>query len=98
MGDEGAAVVQWWADGTFTGAPFLDIEPTGRHVEIRGVDVMEIGDGQVRNNTIYYDGNAWARQVGLMPQRDSGMDRAIVTAFNSVTKLRSRLRNRDSRT
>jgi steroid delta-isomerase-like uncharacterized protein len=91
-----AAVVQWRASGTFTGGPFLGIEPTGRRVEIRGVDVMEIEGGQVRHNTIYYDGNAFARQVGLMPKRDSGMDRAIVSAFNSVTKLRTRLRNRDS--
>src|SRR2546430_4924074 len=30
--------------GTFTGEPFIGIEPTGRRIELRGVDVMEIED------------------------------------------------------
>ena len=33
-------VVQWHATGTLTGAPFLGIEPNGRSIEIRGVDVI----------------------------------------------------------
>src|SRR5580765_5403901 len=30
------AAVQWRATGTFRGAPFQGIEPTGRRVEVRG--------------------------------------------------------------
>ena len=62
-----AAVVQWHAAGTFTGGPFQGIAPTGRRVEIRGVDVMEIADGLIQYNTIYYDGATFARQIGLLP-------------------------------
>jgi hypothetical protein len=43
------------------------IAPTRRRVEIRGVDVMEIADGLIQHNTIYYDGATFARQIGLLP-------------------------------
>jgi steroid delta-isomerase-like uncharacterized protein len=91
VADEEAAVVQWHATGTFSGAPFQGIEPTGKHVELRGVDVMEVANGHVRRNTIYYDGASFARQIGMLPQQGSGADRAIMTGFNAVTKLRKQV-------
>ena len=33
-------VVQWRATGTFTGGPFYGINPTGKRVELQGVDVL----------------------------------------------------------
>jgi steroid delta-isomerase-like uncharacterized protein len=93
-GDEDVAVVQWRASGTFSGGPFLGIEPTGRPVEIRGVDVMEWRDGILARNTIYYDGADFARQIGLLPRRDSTADRALTAGFNAVSKVRARLRGR----
>ena len=92
--DGDVAVVQWRASGTFTGGPFLGIEPTERPVEIRGIDVMEWGDGKLRHNTIYYDGAEFARQIGMLPQRDSTGERALAAAFNAVSKVRSRIRER----
>ncbi len=97
VGDDEAAVVQWHAVGTFSGGPFQGIEPTGKHVEVRGVDVMEFADGQVRHNTIYYDGATFARQVGLLPRAGSAPDKAILTAFNAVTHARRRLDDRRAR-
>ena len=91
VGDDAIAVVQWHAAGEFTGGPFLGVEPTGKHVEIRGVDVMEISDGIVRHNTIYYDGAAFARQIGMLPTAGTTMDRAVLSAFNAATRLRKRL-------
>jgi steroid delta-isomerase-like uncharacterized protein len=90
VADDSGAAVQWRAAGDFTGGPFQGVEPTGKHVEIRGVDVMEIRDGIVRNNTIYYDGAAFARQVGILPGAGTTMDRAVLSAFNTVTRLRKR--------
>ena len=85
-------VVQWHATGTFTGAPFLGIEPTGRPVEIRGCDVIRVDDDmKVVTNTVYYDGAEFARQVGMLPPRDSRGDRAMLAAFNAGTKLKKRL-------
>jgi steroid delta-isomerase-like uncharacterized protein len=90
VGDDSTAVVQWRGSGDFTGGPFQGVEPTGRHVEVRGVDVMEITDGTVRHNTIYYDGAAFARQVGMLPTAGTTMDRAVLSAFNATTRLRKR--------
>jgi steroid delta-isomerase-like uncharacterized protein len=92
------ATVQWHATGTFTGAPFLGIEPTGRSIDMRGVDVMEWDEqGRIKRNTIYYDGAEFARQVGMLPPRDSAADRAITAAFNGATKLRARLKGSQPR-
>ena len=90
-GDRQAAI-QWHASGTFTGGPFLGIEPNGRRLDIRGVDVMRLdADGKVDENTIYYDGAEFARQIGMLPPRDSAMDRATLAAFNAKTRLEQRL-------
>jgi steroid delta-isomerase-like uncharacterized protein len=92
------AVVQWHASGTFDGGPFQGIEPTGRRIDIRGVDVMDIEDGLVRHNTIYYDGATFARQIGMLPRKDSAADRAVLRAFNATTRARAALRRRRSST
>ena len=80
--------------GTFRGAPFQGIEPTGRRVDIRGLDIMEIKEQQILSNTAYYDGAEFARQVGLLPPRESGADRAILGAFNALTKVRRVMNDR----
>jgi steroid delta-isomerase-like uncharacterized protein len=86
-------VVQWHARGTFDGSsPFLGVEPTGRPVELRGCDVIVVDDdGKVVTNTVYYDGAEFARQIGMLPARDSAADRAMLGAFNGTTKLKRRL-------
>jgi steroid delta-isomerase-like uncharacterized protein len=86
--DEQHAVVEWRMTGTFSGRPFQGLDPTGRRVELRGVDVYTIDDGAFTAETSYYDGMAFARGVGMMPARDSGAERAMKSAFNAVTKVR----------
>ena len=89
---ERQAVVQWRATGTFSGSPFLGIEATGRRIEINGVDVMRLDPaGRIDENTIYYDGAEFARQVGMLPPRDSAADRMTLSAFNAKTRLQKRL-------
>jgi hypothetical protein len=78
--------------GTFDGGPFQGIEPTGRVIEIRGIDVMEFEDSLLRYNTVYYDGLSFARQVGLLPAAGSRADRGMLAAFNATTKTKARLR------
>src|SRR5580658_4710406 len=91
VADRSTAVVQWHAAGRFSGGMFQGIEPTGKHVAIRGVDVMDITEGRVVHNTIYYDGAAFARQIGLLPRSDSGADRAMLSVFNTVSRIRRRV-------
>jgi steroid delta-isomerase-like uncharacterized protein len=86
-GDSEAAV-EWRMTGHFTGAPFQGIDPTGKPVDMRGFDLLEIVDGRNVSNTAYYDGMEFARQIGLMPAQDSGAERAMKSAFNAATKVR----------
>lgn len=87
-------VVEWRMEGTFDGASFQDVEPTGKRVQIRGVDVMTIENDRIAQNNAYYDAMDFARQVGMMPARDSGAEKAMIKAFNASTKLRARFANR----
>jgi steroid delta-isomerase-like uncharacterized protein len=97
VADDTTAAVQWHAAGTFTGGPFQGIAPTGRRVEVRGVDVMEIADELVQHDTIYYDGATFARQIGLLPGLGSRADKAMLAAFNAKTTLSQRVRDRRRR-
>jgi steroid delta-isomerase-like uncharacterized protein len=92
IADDRFCVVQWRSRGTFTGEPFMGVEPTGRAVELRGCDVMEVEDGLVVRNTVYYDGAAFARGVGMLPPQDSAAERAMIQAFNGFTRLRGAVR------
>ncbi|MGH2847918.1 MAG: ester cyclase [Thermoleophilaceae bacterium] len=85
---ESEAAVEWRLSGSFTGGPFQGIEPTGRPVELRGLDFVELEDGMIVTNTAYYDGAEFARQVGMLPPQDSGAERAMKGAFNAATRVR----------
>src|SRR5215218_8560655 len=91
---ERQAAVEWRMSGPFSGSPFQEIEPTGKHVELRVLDLLEIEDGKIVSDTAYYDGMSFARQVGMMPPLDSGAERAVTGAFNAVTKLRKAVAER----
>jgi steroid delta-isomerase-like uncharacterized protein len=88
------AAVEWRMSGTFSGTPFQGIEPTGKQVEVRGIDMLEIEDGEIVSNTAYYDGMALARQFGMLPPQDSGAERAMKSAFNALTKARRAIAER----
>jgi steroid delta-isomerase-like uncharacterized protein len=88
-------VVQWTAHGTFNGASWQGIEPTGSKVTVHGVDIISIDrNGKVDQNTVYYDLAAIARQVGMLPREGSTAERAVLAAFNTTTKAKTRLRGR----
>jgi steroid delta-isomerase-like uncharacterized protein len=86
--DQTHVAVEWRMTAHFTGAPFQGVEPTGRPVELRGIDMIEIADGKNVTNTAYYDGMAFARGAGLLPAQDSGAERAMKSAVNAATKVR----------
>jgi steroid delta-isomerase-like uncharacterized protein len=93
---EQSCAAEWRIEGTFEGAPYLGIEPTGKHIEIRGLDLFELEDGEIVSNTGYFDGASFARQIGMLPPDGSGADRAMKSAFNAVTKLRRAVAERRS--
>jgi steroid delta-isomerase-like uncharacterized protein len=85
---ERQAAVEWRMTGHFTGTPFQGVEATGKRIELRGIDLIEVEEGKNVTNTAYYDGMSFARQIGLLPPQDSGPERAMKSAFNAATRLR----------
>jgi steroid delta-isomerase-like uncharacterized protein len=94
LAEDGVAFVTWRLRGNFTGSQLFDIEPTGRHIEQRGCDVLEIADGKIVRNTAYQDGMELARSMGMMPPLDSAAEKAMKQAFNLATKARRALADR----
>jgi steroid delta-isomerase-like uncharacterized protein len=82
--------VRWRVTGTFSGAPYLGIEPTDRPVSLSGMDLIDIEDGRVAGNNVYYDQLSFARQIGMLPSEGSLADRLMTAAFNLLTKARAR--------
>jgi steroid delta-isomerase-like uncharacterized protein len=63
---------EWTFVGTHTG-PFRlpdgsELPPTGKRVEIRGMEVVQVRDGKIVLNTLYYDNLASMAQLGLIPE------------------------------
>jgi ketosteroid isomerase-like protein len=95
VGGDGVAVVEWRLRGNFTGGELFGIEPTGRWIEQRGCDVLLVSpDGLITRNTAYQDGMEMARSLGMMPPQDSAAERAMIAAFNGMTKVRRAVRDR----
>jgi hypothetical protein len=89
--------VRWHVTGTFSGKPYIGIQPTGRPVDLRGMDLIQIEDGRVAGNNVYYDQLAFARQIGVLPAEGSVGDRLMTGAFNLVTRGRAKVRARSRR-
>ena len=65
---DGLVVQEWTARGTHLGKMSragLEVEPTGRTVEYRGMDVIPLEDGKVSRKDVYSDGVTLLRQLGL---------------------------------
>lgn len=61
-------VQEWTARGTHLGKMTrsgVEVEPTGKRVEYRGMDVIPIDDGLVARKDVYSDGVSLLRQLGL---------------------------------
>ena len=64
---------EWTFTGTHTG-PFRlpdgsEMPATGKRVEIKGMELVEVRDGKIVVDNLYYDFMASVVQLGLVPQR-----------------------------
>ena len=64
---------EWTFVGTHAGPfPLPDgtvLPPTGKRVDVRGMEVVRVGpDGKIVLNNLYYDNLAVAVQLGLVPE------------------------------
>jgi steroid delta-isomerase-like uncharacterized protein len=65
---EDLVVQEWSATGTHLGKMTragIDVEPTRRRVEYRGMDVIPIREGKVARKDVYSDSITLLRQLGL---------------------------------
>lgn len=85
------AVVRWELEGTFAGAAFGGIEPTGARVRLEGLDELTVRDGLIQENNAFADGMTFARQIGMLPAEGSPADQRVLKAFNAKSRLASRL-------
>ena len=81
-------LVQWRMSGTFDGGPLMGVDPTGRRIELRGLDWLEVQGEKIVRNTAFADGGALARGMGLLPPQGSAAEKAMFGAFNAFTKAR----------
>jgi predicted ester cyclase len=88
LAQENNVLVQWRASGDFTGGPLMGVEPTGRRIELRGLDWLEVEGDKVVRNTAFADGAALARDMGMLPPQGSAAEKAMFGAFNALTKAR----------
>lgn len=63
---------EWFFVGTHNG-PFVmpdgsELPPTGRRVEMKGMEFVKVRDGKIVIDNLYYDTLAIATQLGLLPQ------------------------------
>ena len=83
--------VHWHLTGTHLG-PLMGIQPTGKRVEIDGMDHFVLRDGVVVSNFVVFDQMQYALQLGMLPPPGSSGDRAMKRLFNARTKLSARRR------
>jgi predicted ester cyclase len=87
--------VRWHLTGTHTGRVF-GLEPTGKPLEIDGMDHFTLRDGHVVSNFVVYDQMQFSRQIGLLPPDGSAADRGLKAAFNAKTRVAKEIQARRS--
>jgi len=88
LAQENDVLVQWRAAGTFSGGQLMGVDATGRRIELRGLDWLEVEGDKIVHNTAFADGAALARGMGLLPPQGSAAEKAMFGAFNAFTKAR----------
>jgi predicted ester cyclase len=71
--EEGDAFADEWVFvGTHTGPLVLpdgtELPPTGKRVEVKGMELVRVRDGKIVVDKLHYDNLAVAVQLGLLPQ------------------------------
>jgi steroid delta-isomerase-like uncharacterized protein len=63
---------EWTFTGTHTGTFVLpdgtEVPPTGKRLEVQGMEVVGVRDGKIVLNTLYYDMMSVVAQMGLLPE------------------------------
>lgn len=92
------AAVRYIVHGTFDGTgTFEGLVPNGATARVEGCDVLTVRDGRIVENHGYLNGADIARQLGALPPRGSGAEKAMTAALNAKTVTAKRIRELRSR-
>lgn len=61
------AVLDWTAQGTHQGT-MMNIPPTRRHIQVRGITILTISEGKVQKAVHVWDVAGLLRMIGLLPE------------------------------
>lgn len=61
---------EWIQTGTQTGA-MGSHPPTGKSFSVPGASILELHEGKIRRETLYWDSATFLRQLGLTPEAHS---------------------------
>lgn len=78
--------------GTHTGGPFKGVAPTGKRIEVPGMDHFVVRDGKIVSNFVVFDQMDIGRQLGLLPPEDSAPDKAIKVLFNGGLAAKKKIK------
>lgn len=82
----------WRMRGTFDGAPMdpPGFAPTGRVMDVAGVDEWHMRDGRIALYRAHYDMTTVARQLGIMPPQGGRAEQGMI----AVQRLQARFMRR----
>jgi hypothetical protein len=94
----------WRMTGTFTGELAFwgkrygskppTWAPTGRTIDIDGIDLYEFRDGLISHHTLIYDLYNFSQQIGLLPPRDRKVPAVMLLAQRLIASRSRRRRAR----
>jgi hydroxyacylglutathione hydrolase len=94
---EDRCAVHWHLHGTFAGpGSFAGISPTGSVVDLEGCDLLTVKDGLIQVNDAFADSMSFAREIGMMPPKDSPAEQRMTGAFNAKTRVTDQLMGGDA--
>ncbi len=90
----------WRLTGTFTGELAFwgkrygskppTLAPTGRAVDINGIDLYEFRDGLISRHTLIYDPVDFSQQIGLLPPLDRKLPAVMLLTQRLIASVQRR--------
>jgi steroid delta-isomerase-like uncharacterized protein len=101
LAHQGAGMaLPWRMTGTFTGELAFwgkrygsnppTLAPTGRTVDITGIDLYEFRDGLISHHTLIYDPVDFSQQIGLLPSLDRKVPAVMLLAQRLIASVQRR--------
>jgi steroid delta-isomerase-like uncharacterized protein len=91
VSSEGVVTTRWRASGTHRGE-LMGLSPTGRRSEVTGLNLARIRDGRIHEEWQEWNEASMLRQLGVLPERESAQERALLGLSNLRTKVSEAIR------